>query len=77
VTKDRPEQRPVPGGRGPGGRRSKFELDEVFGDLLPDSTRDDRTDDEAGWAGSGDVPEADARARREADLRRDVPPHHA
>ena len=77
MTKDRPEQRPVPGGRGPGGRRSKSALDEFFGDLLPDSTRDDRIDDEAGWAGSGDVREADAQARREADLRRNVPPHHA
>jgi hypothetical protein len=74
VTKDRPEQRPVPGGRSPGGRRSTSALDEVFGDVLPDSTRDDRIDDEAGW---GDVRDADAQDRREADLRRDVPPHHA
>jgi hypothetical protein len=76
VTKDRTEQPPVPGSRGPGRRRSKSALDEVFGDVLPDSTRDDRTDDEAGWAGNGDGREADAQARREAELRRDVPPHH-
>jgi hypothetical protein len=77
VTKDLPEQRPVPGGRGPAGRRSKSALDEVFGDVLPDTTRDDLIDDEADWAGSGDVREANAQTRREADLRRDVPPHHA
>jgi hypothetical protein len=43
---------------------------------LPDTTRDDRVDDETGWADSGDLREADAQARREAELRRDVPPHH-
>jgi hypothetical protein len=76
VTKDRPEQPPVPGGRDRGRRRSKSALDEVFGDVLPDSTRDDRTDDESGWAGSDGVRPAGAQARREAEMLRDVPPHH-
>jgi hypothetical protein len=77
VTKDRPGQPPVPDGRRAGRRRSKSALDEVFGDVLPDSTRDDRTDDEVGWGGSGDARRADAQAQREAELRRDVPPHHS
>jgi hypothetical protein len=76
VTKEGPEQRPVPERRGGGRRRPKSALDEVFGDVLPDTTRDDRIDDETGWADSGDLREADAQARREAELRRDVPPHH-
>jgi hypothetical protein len=74
VTKDRPDQPPVPGRTDTGRRHSKSALDEVFGDVLPDSTGDDRTDDEAGWAGNGDA--RGAQARRDADLRRDVPPHH-
>jgi hypothetical protein len=37
---------------------------EVFGDVLPDQTRDDRDLDE---------PPSDAR---DDELRRDVPPHH-
>jgi hypothetical protein len=36
----------------------------VFGDVLPDQTRDDRD------------PDGPATARRDDDLRREVPPHH-
>jgi hypothetical protein len=39
---------------------------EVFGEVLPESTRDDR-DEEAGSGGDD----------RDAELRRNVPPHHA
>lgn len=40
-------------------------LDRVFGDVLPDTTRDDRAD--------RDRPDGS----RDDDLLRDVPPHHA
>lgn len=38
-------------------------LDRVFGDVLPDTTRDERSD--GGGCGG-----------RDDELRRDVPPHH-
>ena len=38
---------------------------EVFGEVLPESTRDDR-DEESGSSGDD----------RDAELRRNVPPHH-
>lgn len=42
--------------------RQQRSLDEVFGDVLPDSTRDER----------GDRPDR----RGDADYLRDIPPHH-
>ncbi|MBA2446205.1 MAG: hypothetical protein H0V49_12865 [Nocardioidaceae bacterium] len=46
--------------------------DAVFGDVLPDSTRDER-----GEGGAGGEPGGDSDvAARERDLLRDVPPHH-
>ncbi len=47
-------------------------LDAIFGDVLPDATRDERGEGrDAGEPGGGsDV------AARERDLLRDVPPHH-
>lgn len=56
--------------------RSKRALDRVFGDVLPDTTRDDRltgSDAEPGDAGTSDVA---ASRRRDEDLLREVPPHH-
>jgi hypothetical protein len=41
-------------------------LDQIFGEVLPDATRDDRNPD----SGSGN------RAR-EDEIKRDVPPHHS
>jgi hypothetical protein len=41
-------------------------LAEVFGDVLPDTTRDERDDEEAGQKESG----------TDAWLRAQVPPHH-
>ena len=57
--------------------RSKRALDRVFGDVLPDTTRDDRL------AGSDAEPRADSAfdvaetRRRDEELLREVPPHHA
>lgn len=47
---------------------------EVFGDVLPESTRDDLDQDRAAAAGGADP---DGQAARDAALLRDVPPHHA
>ena len=44
--------------------RRRRRLDSIFGEVLPDSTTDDRSPD----AGSG--------SSRDAELQRDVPPHH-
>jgi hypothetical protein len=52
--------------------RGRAALDEVFGDVLPEVTRDDRAEPGADSTGSR---RGDAEARDE-DLRRDVPPHH-
>jgi hypothetical protein len=57
---------------GPGqvSRQHRAKLDEVFGDVLPDATRDDLdADAELGGRGS-------ARSGRDDELRRNVPPHH-
>ena len=43
--------------------RERQRLAEIFGEVLPESTRDDQ--DEG------------AQSSRDADLLRDVPPHHA
>jgi hypothetical protein len=48
--------------------RERQRLAEIFGEVLPESTRDDQ--DEA------DQDEG-AQSSRDADLLRDVPPHHA
>jgi len=40
-------------------------LDQIFGDVLPEATSDDRNQE----SGSGN-------AARDAEIRRDVPPHH-
>jgi hypothetical protein len=45
-------------------------LDEVFGDVLPDATRDDVRDREPDESDGGGA------TRREDELRRNVPPHH-
>jgi hypothetical protein len=49
------------------GERERSRLDEIFGDVLPESTRDDQ--DESDQRDSG-------QSTRDADLLRDVPPHH-
>ena len=41
-------------------------LDEVFGDVLPDTTRDEQTGDRGATQDSS----------RDDELRREVPPHH-
>jgi hypothetical protein len=52
--------------------RDRRRLAEIFGDVLPDSTTDDQ--DDAPERPDG----ADGRGTktRDAELRRDVPPHH-
>lgn len=47
--------------------RERRRLAEIFGDVLPESTQDDQ--EEAGGDAAG-------RASHDADLIRDVPPHH-
>ena len=71
-----PDQGPVLADQPPGGestaRRRAAEgrrLAEIFGDVLPDSTRDDVSEP----ARSG---EEDAEAARDAATLREVPPHH-
>lgn len=80
MTADSREAEPppeVPAGKRAASRRSKSRLDEVFGDVLPDATGDDKDDRESGWADrSGGPPQGDAEARREDELRRNRPPHH-
>ena len=46
--------------------RDRRRLAEIFGDVLPESTTDDQDD-------KGN----DSRDIRDADLLRDVPPHHS
>lgn len=69
--------RPVPG-KGTGGRanRSKAALDKVFGDVLPAGTRDDLDDPDSAGGGPGARSGRAAEARRDDELRRNVPPHH-
>ncbi len=55
-------QPPEPAVPGKAAARKQRSLDEVFGDVLPDSTRDERED----------RPDS----RTDADYLRDVPPHH-
>lgn len=60
---------PGPGDLTPAEReRRRRRLAEVFGEVLPDQTRDDRSEAEAG--------DRTAAAGDEERLRRDVPPHH-
>jgi hypothetical protein len=49
--------------------RRKPSIDEVFGDVLPESTRDDQDP-------SRDRDSAAQEKAREDELLRDVPPHH-
>jgi hypothetical protein len=57
--------------------RSKAALDEVFGDVLPGSTRDDLDDAEPAGSGSdGRRWRRAADVKRDDELRRNVPPHH-
>jgi hypothetical protein len=56
--------------------QSKRALDLVFGDVLPDTTRDDEltgSDAERGDSSASDVA---ASQRRDEELLREVPPHH-
>jgi len=53
--------------------------DATFGDVLPDSTKDERDaglSDDGGYGGHDGGGQDSAEAVREADLLRDVPPHH-
>jgi hypothetical protein len=64
-------RRPDASGAAPrAARRSRSVLDEVFGDVLPDATRQELRDRETGESDAGDA------SGREDELRRDVPPHH-
>ncbi len=65
-------------------RLSKRVIDAVFGDVLPDVTHDEMDDREMGDSEPGDEsvrtdqdrsPNG-TRSVRDADLRREVPPHH-
>jgi hypothetical protein len=47
--------------------RVRRRLDEVFGDVLPATTNDERDDRDPGYDGRGDA---------DADLLADRPPHH-
>lgn len=53
--------------------RSKAALDQIFGNVLPDTTRDE-LDDEAD--NSGDRSQISVEPLRDRELRLDVPPHH-
>jgi hypothetical protein len=56
--------------------RSRATLDAVFGDVLPGTTRDDLDDNEPGSAPARSSTHGAAEARRDDELRRNVPPHH-
>lgn len=72
-----PPDGPVPGKDGVRADRSKAGLDEVFGDVLPGSTRDDLDDAEpAGGGPDGRSWQRAADVKRDDELRRNVPPHH-
>ena len=47
-------------------------LAEIFGDVLPEVTRDERSSDEAGTSGSG----REEDSPQDRWLRSQVPPHH-
>jgi hypothetical protein len=68
VTKDSPAASPPDADGRARRQRSKSRLDEVFGDVLPATTRDDLDDAEPTHRTAG--------ATRDEELRRDVPPHH-
>lgn len=51
--------------------RARRRLAEIFGDVLPESTRDDRDEPAGGSESAGRGGDA-----RDAEIRRDVPPHH-
>jgi hypothetical protein len=53
--------------------RRRRRLDEVFGEVVPDVTRDESSDDGAGLRPRGP---ADPSDDRDDEIKRDVPPHH-
>jgi hypothetical protein len=61
---DARRDRPVPSGQGGTLEERRRSLAEIFGDVLPESTRDDL---------AGDQPDGGSR---DEQFRRDVPPHH-
>ena len=64
---DTPTSEPHPDRRAAKPHRRRPTVAEVFGDVLPDTTRDERSDrSDSGGAGDG----------REEQMLRDVPPHH-
>jgi hypothetical protein len=76
TAEDGRDQSARPERRGVERTRPKSALDDVFGDVLPDGTRDDRIDEETGWTDGGAGRRTDAESRHEDELRRNVPPHH-
>ncbi|HYO32535.1 MAG TPA: hypothetical protein VES21_06775 [Nocardioidaceae bacterium] len=56
--------------------RSKRALDRVFGDVLPDTTRDDRLTDSDAEPESAVASDVAVSRRRDEELLREVPPHH-
>lgn len=56
--------------------QSKRVLDRVFGDVLPDTTRDDRLTGSDAGRGDDSASEVAASRRRDEELLREVPPHH-
>jgi hypothetical protein len=58
--------------------RERRRLAEIFGDVLPDSTSDDLEDPSAdGARGPGRAGDGGEGNARDAEILRDVPPHHA
>jgi hypothetical protein len=62
-------------------RSAGRELDEVFGEVLPDVTRDELDDEGGQRAGASGTAESEGSSRRrlsrrDEELLRDVPPHH-
>lgn len=54
-------------------REQRERLDRVFGDVLPDATRDERRSD--GSQGHGSQRD-NSESNHDDELRRNVPPHH-
>jgi len=80
---DSAARRDMSTGADPAPRRSRRMLDDVFGDVLPDTTSDETGADpgtgDAIRAGHSSVDLAESSRddlRRDDELRRDVPPHH-
>lgn len=56
--------------------RSKRALDRVFGDVLPDTTRDERLTGSDADQGDDGASGVTTSRRRDEELLREVPPHH-